>query len=98
MNRDIVLIECGKLLNYLERQKHMAQRKPEEKILIFSEVITEYQKVLLRLERMCVGRDVRRYLKIRRARHAVKQGMEKEIVLDVLYSWLVENVCDVEIR
>ncbi|BDF32896.1 hypothetical protein CE91St62_09620 [Lachnospiraceae bacterium] len=88
--------ECGELLKRLENQKQAAQEKPEEEIQIYAAMIAEYQKVMLRLEQSFIGQDARKYLEIRRARHAVIQGHEKTVPTDILYSWMVENICDLE--
>lgn len=88
--------ECGELLKWLERQKQTVQERPEEEMQIYAAMITEYQSVMLRLEQSFIGQDSRRYLEIRRARYAVKQGLEKVIPAGILYSWMVENICDLE--
>lgn len=88
--------ECGELLKWMENQKQAVQEKPEGKMQIYAAMIAEYQSVMLRLEQSFIGQDARRYLEIRRARYAVKQGLEKVISADILYSWMVENICDLE--
>lgn len=90
--------ECGDLLKWLESQRQASLEKTEEEILIYASMIAEYQRVLLRLEQYFVNQDIRRYLKIRRARYAVKQGLEKNVPADILYPWMVENICDLEIE
>jgi len=94
---NIMIAECGALLKYLEKQKEIIQQRPEEKMLILSEMITEYQTVLLRLEEIFIERDARKYLEIRRARYAIRHGLEKVVAIDILYDWLVENVCNLEV-
>lgn len=44
-----------------------------------------YQKVMFSLEQAFIGKDARKYLEIRRARHAVTQGHEKTVPTDVLF-------------
>ena len=88
--------ECGELLRWLESQRQAVRGKPEEEIQSYAAMIAEYQIVMLKLEQAFIGQDARRYLEIRRARHAVAQGHEQTIPTDILYSWMVENVCDLE--
>ena len=88
--------ECGELLRWLESQRQAVREKPEEEIQSYAAMIAEYQNVMLRLEQAFIRRDARKYLEIRRARCAVAQGHERTIPTDILYSWMVENVCDLE--
>ena len=63
---------------------------------IYADMITEYQEVMLRMEKSFGKQDIRRYLEIRRARYAVAKGFEKVVPIEILYHWLVENICDLE--
>lgn len=88
--------ECGNLLEKLEEQKNTAQKKLGDEEQIYAIMIGEYQRELLRLEEAFKIQDSRKYLEIRRARYAVEKGMEKTIPADVLYAWMVQNLCDLE--
>ena len=94
---NIIVKECGGLLKWLENQRQAVKEKPEEEIPIYAAMIAEYQQVMLGLEQAFIRQDARKYLEIRRARYAVAQGQEKTIPKDILYSWMVENVCDLEV-
>jgi len=93
---NVMLKECGELLKWLEEERRIVQKGPKEEIQIYTAMIREYQKVMLKMEQIFMKQDVRKYLAIRRARHAVKQGFANVVPVDILYSWLVENVCDLE--
>lgn len=91
-----VVKECGELLEWLEKQKQAVRKRPEEETQIYAVMIAEYQRVMLKLEKSSVKQDVRRYLEVRRARYAVKQGFERIVPADILFPWMVENVCNLE--
>jgi len=91
-----VVKECGELLVWLEKQKQTVKKRPEDETQIYAAMIAEYQRVMIRLEQSFIKQDVRRYLEIRRARYAVKQGFERIVPADILFPWIVENVCVLE--
>lgn len=93
---DILIKECGNLLKWLEEQRTSAQSQPVDEKRIYRNMIAEYEKVLLKLEQRLSRQDVKTYLEVRRAKHAVKTGMEQTIPTDVLYAWMVQNLCDLE--
>ena len=90
--------ECGNLLKWMEEQKNTAQGKPEDEKKVYGEMIAEYQKVLLRSQQRLSEQNFQKYLEVRRARHAVKTGMEQTIPDDILYTWMVQNLCDLEVE
>lgn len=87
---------CGELLKWMEEQRKVLEKKPEEKTQICAVMIEEYRKNLWGLEQYFEKQELRRYLEIRRARYAVEAGMEQIIPAEVLYPWMVENICDLE--
>lgn len=91
-----IVKECGQLLKRMEEQRQEAEKCPDQKMQICAAMITEYQDVMLRMEQYFVKRDIRKYLEIRRARHAVAKGFEQIVPMDILYPWLVENICGLE--
>ena len=93
---NMIVKECGKLLNRIEEQRQAAKNQPDREKKICAAMITEYQDVMLRMEQSFVKRDLRKYLEIRRARCAVTEGLEELVPVDMLYFWLIENICDLE--
>lgn len=91
-----IVKECGELLKRMDKQKQAAEKWPDREKQIYADMITEYQEVMLRMEKSFGKQDIRRYLEIRRARYAVAKGFEKVVPMDILYHWLVENICDLE--
>ncbi len=91
-----IVRECGELLKRMDKQKQVAERWPDREQKIGAAMITEYQNMMLRMEQSFGKQDIRKYLEIRRARYAVAKGFEKLVPIDILYLWLVENVCDLE--
>lgn len=92
----MIVKKCGDLLEWIEKQKNIARRKPEEDKQIYANIIDVYQRELLKLEFACKSQGWEKYLEIRRARYAVERGMEKVIPADILYAWMVQNLCDLE--
>lgn len=88
--------ECGELLKRIEVHRQEAQRRPDQEKGICADMITEYQDVMLQMERCFLKKDIRKYLEIRRARYAVAKGFEQIIPIEILYPWMVENICDLE--
>ncbi len=91
-----IVKECGELLKRMDKQKQAAEKWPDREKQIYADMITEYQEVMLRMEKSFGKQDIRRYLEIRRARYAVAKGFEKVVPIEILYHWLVENICDLE--
>ena len=92
----IIVKECGEFLKRLEEQRQAAEKRPEKEKRICAAMITEYQDVMLRMEQLFAKQDLRKYLEIRRARYAVEKGFEQIIPIDILYPWMVENICGLE--
>ncbi len=92
----VIVKECGELLKWMDEQRQAAEKQPDREKRICADMITEYQDVMLRMEQSFVKRDIRKYLEIRRARYAVAKGFEQIVPMDILYHWLVENICDLE--
>ncbi|MBS4981414.1 MAG: hypothetical protein KHZ72_08745 [Lachnospiraceae bacterium] len=92
----IMVKVCGELLKWMEEQRQILEKKPDEKTQICAGMIEEYRKDLWRLEQSFEKQELRSYLEIRRARYAVEEGMEQVIPVELLYSWMVENICDLE--
>lgn len=91
-----IVKECGELLKRMDKQKQAAEKWPDREKQIYADMITEYQEVMLRMEKSFGKQDIRRYLEIRGARYAVAKGFEKVVPIEILYHWLVENICDLE--
>lgn len=91
-----IVKECGDLLKRMDEQRQEAKKRPDREKRICAAMITEYQDVMLRMEQSFVKQDIRKYLEIRRARYAVAKGFEEIVPIDILYPWLVENICDLE--
>lgn len=92
----MIIKACGDLLKWMEDQNNIARRKQKEDKQIYANIIDEYQRQLLSLEFTCKTKDWEKYLVVRRARYAVEKGMEKFIPVDILYAWMVQNICDLE--
>lgn len=92
----MIVKECGELLKWIDEQRQAAKQCPDREKRICASMITEYQDVMLRMERSLVKQDIRKYLEVRRARYAVAKGFEEIVPIDILYPWLVENICDLE--
>ncbi len=91
-----IVKECGELLMRIEEKRQAAEKQPDKEKRIYAAMITEYQDVMLKMEESFIKRDIRKYLEIRRARYAVTKGLEQIVPVDILYLWLVENICDLE--
>lgn len=91
-----IVKECGELLKWMEMQKHEAEKRPDKEKEIYAAMITEYQAVVLKMEQSFLKQDIRKYLELRRARYAISKGMEESVPIDILYHWLIENICDLE--
>lgn len=61
-----------------------------------SRIISNYISILQDLEHQCENRYLQQYLFIRRARCAVTDRMTENIEPEVLYQWMVQNMCDIE--
>lgn len=61
-----------------------------------SRIISEYISTLQKLEHQCEKSYPQQYLFIRRARCAVIESMTEDIEPQVLYQWMVQNICDIE--
>lgn len=91
-----IVKECGELLKQMKEQKKEAEMQPEKEKMICDDMIAQYQAVMLRMEQIFMKQDIRKYLQIRRARFAVCEELEEIVPFDILYLWLVENVCSLE--
>lgn len=92
----MVVKECGELLKRMEEKREEAKRRPEEERAICAAMLADYQEVMLKMEKFFLAQDIRKYLQVRRARAAASKELEEIVPFDILYLWLVENVCNLE--
>lgn len=88
--------ECGRLLARMHEQWCRADRTEVSGGELLPEMIRNYKRTLKQLERAYGGQDENTYLVIRRARFAVDRRMADCIASEILYGWMVQNLCELE--
>ena len=102
--------ECGALLKRMaieweaaNRYSHLENQNREVgeycrlvKKNASSRIISEYISTLQNLEHQCESSYPQQYLFVRRARCAVIESMTENIEPEILYQWMVQNICDIE--